>query len=163
MKIWLDQSLEKQKTFQQRMFNMEIEAILKKDGKFWIVEIPALDAMTQGKTRKDALFMLEDLIKEMIFTYFPDMSQKFKIFLTDRKENIIGISSNDNRLMLALSLRKQREKSGLTVRQASRKLGSDFPNAYAQYERGKTRISLDKYEALLYAANPNTQLHLRIS
>lgn len=163
MKISPGLLLEKQKIFQKGKVSMEIEATLKKDGKFWLIEIPALDAMTQGKTRKEALSMTEDLVHEMIISYFPDSNKGLKITIIDRSANVLGISSNNNRLMLALSLRRQREKSGLTVREASKKLGSESPNAYAQYERGKIGISLDKYETLLYAANPRTELHLRIS
>ncbi len=44
---------------------MEMEGKIWKDGKFWLVEVPALDAMTQGKTRKEALEMVEDLVLEM--------------------------------------------------------------------------------------------------
>jgi len=35
-------------------------------------------------------------------------------------------------------------------------VGSISPNAYPQYEKGKINISLDKYEELLHAANPQT-------
>ncbi len=38
---------------------------------------------------------------------------------------------------MALSLRKQREKSGLTIREVSERLGVKSLNAYAQYEKGK--------------------------
>ena len=44
---------------------MEMEGKIWKDGKFWLVEISALDAMTQGKTRKEALAMAEDLVVGM--------------------------------------------------------------------------------------------------
>jgi transcriptional regulator with XRE-family HTH domain len=80
----------------------------------------------------------------------------------DYKNKTIGITSNNNSLVLALSLRRQREKSNSTVRQASARLGSKSPNAYAQYERGKTRISLDQYERLLQAVNPKQNFHLRV-
>jgi len=56
----------------------------------------------------------------------------------------------------------EREMSGSTVREVSERLGSKSPNAYAQYEKGKTRTSLDQYERLLMAANPYRQAHLRI-
>ena len=57
--------------------------------------------------------------------------------------------------MLALSLIRQREKSQSTVRETAKRLGSKFPNSYAQYEKGKIRISLEQYEKLLTAANPD--------
>jgi hypothetical protein len=33
-----------------------------KDKKFWLIEIPLLNGMTQGKSQNDALMMVEDLI-----------------------------------------------------------------------------------------------------
>lgn len=82
--------------------------------------------------------------------------------VTDYKKGIIGITSNDTKLLLALSLRKQREKSGCTVREVAERLGSKYPNAYAQYEKGRTKISLENYERLLQAANPFRHSVLRI-
>lgn len=143
---------------------MEMEGKIWKDGSFWLVEIPALDAMTQGKTRKEALAMVEDLVFEMTRNYFEDeIGKDFTVTVIDYKKHMIGVTVNDNRLFLALSLRRQREKSGSTVREASKRLGSKSPNAYAQYERGKTSISVDKYEELLTAANPSEKLRLRIA
>lgn len=119
--------------------------------------------MTQGKTRKEALVMIEDLVLEMSKCYFNrEENKNFAVTIIDRKKDVIGVVANDNKLLLALSLRRQREKSGSTVREASERLGSKSHNAYAQYERGKTSISLDKYEDLLMAANPFETLHLKI-
>lgn len=142
---------------------MEMEGKIWKDGKFWLVEVPTLDAMTQGRTRKEALFMIEDLVLEMVRSYFEDDIEKdFTVTVTDYKKEVIGVTSNDNKLLLALSLRKQREKSGSTIREAAERLGSKSPNAYAQYEKGRIRISLEKYEQLLQAANPFKHSLLRI-
>lgn len=142
---------------------MEIEGKIWKDGKFWLVEIPALDAMTQGKSRKGALAMAKDLVLEMTRNYFEnEIGKDFTVTVIDYKKDVIVVTASDNRLFLALSLRRQREKSGSTVREASERLGSKSPNAYAQYERGKTSISVDKYEELLTAANPFEKLRLRI-
>ncbi|MCX6991328.1 MAG: type II toxin-antitoxin system HicB family antitoxin [Chlamydiae bacterium] len=143
---------------------MEFEGKVWKDGKFWLIEVPALNVMTQGKTKREALEMVQDNVFELIECYFKsEMSKSFAISVNEYKEGIIGIAASDNKLLLALSLRKQREKSGCTVREASFRLGSKSPNAYAQYEKGRTNISLDKYEALLMAANPFEQRHLRIA
>ena len=143
---------------------MEIEGKIWKDGKFWLIEVPALDAMTQGKTRKEALAMVDDLVLEMTKSYFEDeVGKDFSVTIIDYKKDVIGITVSDNKLLLALSLRRQREKSGSTVREASERLGSKSPNAYAQYEKGKIGISLDKYEQLLMAANPFEPRRLRIA
>ncbi len=108
--------------------------------------------------------MVEDLVLEMTKNYFEgEIGKDFTVTVIDYKKDMIGVTANDNRLFLALSLRRQREKSGSTVREASERLGSKSPNAYAQYERGKTSISVDKYEELLTAANPFEKLRLRIA
>ena len=141
-----------------------MEGKIWKAGKFWLVEISALDAMTQGKTRKEALAMAEDLVIGMARSYFKDEIDKdFAVTVIDYKKGVIGITVSDNKLLLALSLRRQREKSGSTVREASERLGSKSPSAYAQYEKGKIGISLDKYEQLLMAANPFEPRRLRIA
>ncbi len=91
-----------------------MEGKIWKDGKFWLVEVPALDAMTQGKTRKEALSMIEDLVFEMVQLYFKDEIEKdFAITVVDYKKDVVGITSNDTKVLLVLSLRKQREKTDL--------------------------------------------------
>lgn len=141
---------------------MEFEGKVKKSKKYWLVEVSSLNIMTQGRTRKEALFMIEDAIMEYMKYYFKSEIQGFELRINDYKKSVIGISANNDKLLLALSLRKQREKSGSTVREASERLGSKSPNSYAQYEKGKTRISLDQYEKLLQAANPYQPRLLRV-
>jgi len=141
---------------------MEMEGKIWKSKKHWLVKVPSLNVTTQGETRAEALFMIKDAIMEYMKYYFESETKGFELQVMDYKKSVIGISANNTKLLLALSLRKQREKSGSTVREVSERLGSSSPNSYAQYEKGKTRISLDQYEKLLYAANPYQQRHLRI-
>ena len=44
---------------------MRFPGRIRKDGKFWLVEIPAFDAFTQGRTKREALAMAEDLVETM--------------------------------------------------------------------------------------------------
>ena len=141
---------------------MELEGKVWKNKKHWLVEVSSLNIMTQGRTREEALFMIKDAILEYISYYFESDRKGFELQVNDYKKSVIGITSNNNKLLLALSLRKQREKSGSTVREVSERLGSKSPNSYAQYEKGKTRISLDQYEKLLHAANPYQNRLLRV-
>lgn len=143
---------------------MELEGKIWKDEKFWLVEVPALDVCTQGRTRKDALKMIADAIEVLMSGYFPeDKLKNFKIQVQDYKHCAIGITSSDNRLLLSFSLIRQREMSKSTVREVSERLGSKSPHAYAQYERGKMHVTLEKYERLLHAVNPKSPLRLRIA
>ena len=141
---------------------MELEGKIWKNKSHWLVEVSSLNIMTQGETRDEALFMIKDAIMEYVKYYFASDTEGFKLTVNEYKKSVIGITANNNKLLLALSLRKQREKSGSTVREASERLGSKSPNSYAQYEKGKTRISLDQYEKLLQAANPHQHRLLRV-
>ncbi|MCB1084235.1 MAG: helix-turn-helix domain-containing protein [Simkania sp.] len=144
---------------------MELDGIVEKDskGKYWVVEVAALELMTQGKTKKNALFMIQDAVLELVEAYFGLAKRKsFKLNVHDDGNGGFGLSSNNDKLLLSLALRRQREVSGLTIREASSNLGNSSPNAYAQYEKGKINISLDKYEDLLHAANPKTTCSLRL-
>ncbi len=142
---------------------MELEGTVFKDGRHWIIEVPSLNLMTQGRTKKEALEMIADAAVGLAECYFEvEMEKDFAITATEFGKDVIGISSNDSKILLALSLRRQREKSGATVREASARLGSKSPNAYAQYEKGKTKISLEKYDLLLKAANPHIHSLLRV-
>lgn len=142
---------------------MELEGKVWKDGKFWLVEVPAIDVCTQGRTRKEALMMIEDAIMELMSEYFQVVEIKdIKLEILDHEKNIFGVKTSNNNLMLSFSLIRQRELSKSTVREVAERLGSKSPNAYAQYERGKMRITLDQYERLLQAANPERPPILRV-
>lgn len=141
---------------------MELEGKIWKDGKFWLIEVPAIEVMTQGRSRKEALVMVKDAIESLISCYYPEESQNFEVHVCDYKKEIIGVSTSNNSLMLAFSLRRQREANHSTVREVSERLGSNSPNAYARYEKGRSRISLDHYERLLQAVRPEKHFQLRV-
>jgi predicted RNase H-like HicB family nuclease/DNA-binding XRE family transcriptional regulator len=131
---------------------MELVGKVWKSKKNWLIEVPSLDLVTQGHSRQNALEMMGDAILELLRSYF-GVSKEFDVRVNYHKNNVIGVAAIDNTLLLALSLKRQREKSGSTIRESAKRLGTT-PNAYAQYERGKTRFSLDYYEKLRQAANP---------
>ena len=95
--------------------------------------------------------MLKDAIKELIFSYF---NIKAKVEVIDHGKGIVGVRCSDRKLLLSLSLIKQREESGQTVREVASRLGSKSPNAYARYERGSVNISIEKFDQLLQVVNP---------
>jgi predicted RNase H-like HicB family nuclease len=143
---------------------MELVGKIWKEGKFWLVEVPVIDVSTQGHTRKEALMMIEDAIIELFKSYFKtDEVRDLKLEILDYNKNEIGIKTSNSNLMLSFSLIRQREISKSTVREVAERLGSKSPNSYAQYERGKMRITLDQYERLLAAVNPQRPPILRIA
>src|SRR5579872_6815387 len=137
---------------------MELEGKVWKDpdSSWWLIEISFLDVMTQGRTRKDALEMIKDAVMELLKDSYADqLSKHFQLTVTLYKNGVVGIGASDEKLLFALGLKRQRLRSGSTVRDVSKRLRSKSPNAYARYERAQVRPSLEKYAELLHAVNPD--------
>ena len=128
-----------------------------KDGKFWLAELPLIDAMTQGHTRKEAYAMVEDLLESLA------NRPGFKVTVHPGKHGDFEVSSNDPRVLISLFLRRQRERSGLSLSEAARRLGAKSRNAYARYEQGTSMPSLEKLTELYHAVAPGSDIVLHHS
>ena len=137
---------------------MELEGKVWKDAdsSWWLVEISFLDVMTQGRSRKHALEMIKDAVMELLKDSYADLLNKnFRLSVNLYENGVIGMGASDDTLLFALGLKRQRLRSGSTIRDVSDRLKSKSPNAYARYERAQARPSLEKYAELLHAANPS--------
>lgn len=136
---------------------MRFEGRVHRDGKLWLAEIPAFDALTQGRTKRDALAMAEDLIETMAAatrfeaTVYPGTGTRFEI------------GANRTDVLVALLLRRQRERRGLTLAEVAERLGQRSRNAYARYEQGKAMPTVEKLEQLLEAVAPDQRIVWRIA
>jgi Helix-turn-helix domain len=136
---------------------MRFEGKLTRDGRFWLAEIPLLDAMTQGRTRTEALEMIGDWLKTMV-----DRAE-FAAVVHPRGKYEFEVSGNDVGAMTALLLRRRREASGASLREVASRLGASSRNAYARYERGEVVPTVDKLDALLKATSPGDDFVIRES
>ena len=137
---------------------MELEGKVWKDpnNSWWLVEVSFLDIMTQGKSRKEALGMIKDAVFEILKDSYQNlMDKKFQLTVNLYEDGVIGLGASDDKLLFALGLKRQRLKSGSSIRDVSKRLKSKSPNAYARYERAQSRPSIEKYAELLHAANPS--------
>ena len=132
---------------------MRFRGRIKKDGRFWLAEIPAFDAVTQGRTKREAFEMAKDLIETMADT------RRFKVtvYPSGRGETF-EVGANNTGILLALLLRRQRERQGLTLAEAAERLGQRSRNAYARYEQGKAMPTVEKMEQLLKAIAPDQEI-----
>lgn len=115
-----------------------------KEDKFWLVEIPAIDVMTQGRSKKDALFMIKDAIEELV----NEKGFKVKVLQTENKNEFI-IYANDVAPLVALMLKRQRAKKGLSLADMQKRLHTKSRNAYAQYEQGRSVPTVQKLAEFL--------------
>jgi predicted RNase H-like HicB family nuclease/DNA-binding XRE family transcriptional regulator len=135
---------------------MILEGKIWKHEKHWLIAVPALDVMTQGRTRKQARSMLKDAIELLI-------NQKdFQITISPFQENDFFIFSDNDTDLLALMLKRQRAKYQLSLSDMAEKLHMNSKNAYAQYEQGRNQPSLSKIEEFFTAMDSKLRLSLKV-
>jgi len=131
---------------------MRFSGKIYKDGNYWLAEIPIIDAMTQGRTRKEAFAMVADMVESLV-NY-----EGFKVEVFKGKNGNFELGSTDTRHMISLLLQRKRQLSGLSLAQVANKLGMTSRNAYARYERGQTVPTLGKLGELLQAVSPEIDI-----
>jgi len=136
---------------------MRFQGRLFKDGKHWLAEVPIFDAMTQGRSRKEALAMVADWFETMVGR------RGFSVQIHPVGREEFEVSSDDARTMISLLLQRQRHKSGLSLAQAAARLGAKSRNAYARYEQGASVPTVEKLDELLRAVAPDRGIVVRQS
>lgn len=116
-----------------------------KSGRYWAIEVPMLTVFSQGRTKKEAFDMISDAIETLV------NKPGFKIRLFPGKGEYFEIGASDESALTAFLLKSERAKSGLTLAEVARKLGSKSLNAYARYEQGRTVPTVPKLSELLAA------------
>src|SRR5574337_305093 len=131
--------------FQGRVFRV---------GRHWAVEVPILDVVSQGRTKKEALDMIADAIESLVnrpgftITVFPGVGEHFEV------------GSADQSTLTAFLLRRTRQRAGLSLTQVAKRLGATSANAYARYEQGRSVPTIQKLSELFAAVMPNRDLVL---
>ncbi len=126
-------------------------------GSHWLAEVPLFESMTQGRTRREALAMMEDWFEAMVNR--PGFSVEG--LLTGKEE--FEITSPDLKSMISLLLQRRRQESGLSLADVADRLGARSRNAYARYERGDSVPTIEKLDQLLRAISPDLEVVLRPS
>jgi predicted transcriptional regulator len=122
-----------------------------KKGNYWAIEIPILDIVTQGKTKKEAYEMIADAVESLVNR----KGFRVRVFETRGKEFEIGAS--DQGALTALLLRRARLKAGLSLEEVAARLGSKSLNSYARYEQGRSVPSVEKLTQLFSVVARNRE------
>jgi DNA-binding XRE family transcriptional regulator len=136
---------------------MKLSGRIWKDGKFWLAEVPMLDAVSQGRSRSEALRMIADLVETMAD------KKGFKVEVFPGARGTFEIGSEDAASLVAVMLRRQREKHGLSLAEVARRLGARSKTAYARYEQGRSVPTVEKLFELLAAVAPGEDFVLQQS
>jgi hypothetical protein len=113
--------------------------------------------MTQGHTYKESLVMVKDLIETLADR------PEFTVDVHPGQHGEFEVSSTETRTLISLLLRRQRERSGLSLAEAAERLGAKSRNAYARYERGTSVPTVEKLTELLKAVAPEQDFVLQPS
>ena len=128
-----------------------------KAGKYWAIEVPILDIVTQGRSKKEAYEMIADSIESLA------NKKGFEIVVYPGKGSYFEIGSSDITSMIAFLLRRQRIKHGLTLIEVSKRLGAKSHNSYARYEQGRSVPTIDKFSLLLSALSDDNDFVITAS
>jgi DNA-binding XRE family transcriptional regulator/predicted RNase H-like HicB family nuclease len=131
---------------------MRFSGKIYKDGKFWLAEIPILDLMTQGHTKKEAFEMVADMLESLV------NKKDFKIKIFIKSKNSFEVGSLQSKYLISLLLQRKRENSGLTISQVAKRLGVSSRSTYARYEQGKSVPTVEKFNELIHALCPNINI-----
>ncbi len=124
---------------------MILEAKVTRAGRWWAIEVPALEAFTQARTRAGVLKMAASVVDDLAGRSLGTRA----VFEGER----VLISAKDTAGLVALVLRQKRHMAGLTLQQMAKKLGSSSPNSYARYEQGRAMPSVAVLDRLLRAVD----------
>lgn len=125
--------------------------------KYWLIEVPDLDVMTQGVSRNDALIMIKDAVEALTG------EEGIEVTVDKGSGDTFYLGSADTKTLLALMLKRRRIKSRLTLKDVASKLGARSINSYAQYEHGKSEPSLTKIQEILNAIEPGKKTVLKVA
>jgi DNA-binding XRE family transcriptional regulator len=116
-----------------------------KHGKHWAIEVPILGVVTQGRTRKEAFEMIADAITSLA------NDRKLVVDVHPGTGDAFTVGAKNSAALAAFLVRRVREKEGLSLADAAKRLGASSRNAYARYERGTSVPSLKKFAELIKA------------
>jgi hypothetical protein len=135
---------------------MRFPGRLRRDAKHWLAEVPVFGAMTQGRTRAEALAMIRDWFVTMVG------EPRFAVKVVNVRGSSFEVAA-ETRRMISLLLRRQRQQSGLSLAAVAERLGARSRNAYARYEQGLTAPTVEKLDELLKAIAPDRDIVVDLS
>lgn len=135
---------------------MLIEGRIIRDGRCYLAEIPLLEGITQGRTRKAALTMAADWVTTLAPS--GDVVVSARALKGDR----FVLECDPPEAMVALALRRRREAAGLSLAEVAQRIGAKSRNAYARYEQGTALPTITKLAELFHAVDPQRDLTLTV-
>ena len=110
-----------------------------KEGNFWLCDLPFIQLMDQGRTKKECLSMMKDAIEILI------NDKDFKCEVIDIGDGKFAIVTSQVKTLAAFVVRRLREAQGFTIREAGALLGMKSHTEYARHESGKVAMNMETF------------------
>ncbi|MFT4572014.1 MAG: DNA-binding XRE family transcriptional regulator [Hyphomicrobiaceae bacterium] len=136
---------------------MLIEGRIVRDGRWFLAEMPLLEGLTQGRTRKEALAMAADWVASLAPVDGVQVSTRML------KGDRFAVECDPPEALVALVLRRRREAAGLSLAEVAARMGAKSRNTYARYEQGVSLPSVTKLAELIRAVDPGHDLALTVA
>ncbi len=124
--------------------------------KFWLAKIGSLDLMVQATRKKEIPAMIKDAMELLVDA--PEFSVKVTMH-----DDFVFVDANDTKKLIALILKRQRQKKHLNLEEVATHMHARSINEYAQYEQGRHLPSLEKFEQLLKAIDPEITVFMSLN
>jgi DNA-binding phage protein len=125
-----------------------------KNGAYWLIECQALDALTQGLTKKEAMDMMVDWVQTAIDK--PD----YKLQITDTGKGRFQMKFDDPRPILGLMVDRAREAAGLTYAEVAKRVGIKSRSGIKTMASGKHDPQFSKISNVLSAIGYEVHIDL---
>lgn len=133
---------------------MILSGKLWKEGTHWLIECPALDALTQGFTKKEALEMMTDWVQTALDN--PD----YKIQISDTSKGAFQMKFDDPKPILGLMVDRAREAAGLTYEEVAKRVGLKSRSGIKTMASGKHDPQFSKIANVLSAIGYEVHIEL---
>lgn len=124
-----------------------------KEGAFWLIECPDFDALTQGRTKKEAMEMMVDWIR----TALEDPSYEAEV-ITDKYGTFLRV--DDPKPIIGLILLRKREELGFTMEQVARMIGVKSRSSVRQLESGRNDPGISTFHRIVGALGFDFEVRL---
>lgn len=137
---------------------VKLEGKMCKDGRYWCIWVPAIYVYTQGRSKKDAYFMIKDAVE---LTVNRPGFEVVVVPLPNNRFIIHAKNSAHDKYLVARLLRYQRANYGLSISEVAKRLGIT-KHAYAQYEQARALPSITKVEEFIHAMSKHAHVVLDV-
>jgi predicted RNase H-like HicB family nuclease len=125
-----------------------------KDGRYWLIECPALDAMTQGLTKKEALEMMVDWLQTALG------DSRFKVHIAESGKSGFQMRFDDPKPILGLMIDRARGAAGLTYQEVAQRVGLKSRSGIKTMASGKHDPRFSKIANVLSAIGYDFKIDL---